>query len=433
MRWRGPGTPTRATPWGRRPADWELVPWRTFARRAISGIRVGHGAAVKQVTVRVRHRGVVERPLNHNRRREILTTNQTQVRAGEFIISKIDARNGACGFIPAELDHAVVTQDFPVYDVSPTVSHRFLDHLTATEQFWRLCESVSDGTTNRVRLNLERFDELVFPLPPIEEQCGIAAILDAIDEAVAACEAVIEATERLRKAFARELLTGGIPGRHSEWKHVPGAGTVPSCWDVLPLGSCGRWLSGGTPSKKEPRYWHSSVPWVSPKDMKALRISESEDHISPEAVVGGATVAEEGTILMVVRGLILARTFPVGILTRPAAFNQDIKALCCRADVHPDFLVQVLAARAQAFLAYVDEATHGTKRLPTEALFSVPIALPPEDEQTLIVSAIGVLSSRLETETGTLRELRGVKAALAEALLTGELRMEVVETEAVVR
>ena len=49
-----------------------------------------------------------------------------------------------------------------------------------------------------------------------------------------------------------ELLTRGLPGRHSAWADVPGLGTVPACWEVVRLGDVGRLALGwdaiqGTP------------------------------------------------------------------------------------------------------------------------------------------------------------------------------------------
>ena len=81
-------------------------------------------------------------------------------------------------------------------------------------------------------------DVAAYPLalPPLAEQRAIAAVLDAIDEAIERTEEVIAATERLRDALLHELLTRGLPGRHSEWADVPGLGTVPACWDVVRLG-----------------------------------------------------------------------------------------------------------------------------------------------------------------------------------------------------
>ena len=61
-------------------------------------------------------------------------------------------------------------------------------------------------------------------------------MLDSIDEAIERTEAVIAATERLRDALLHELLTRGVPGWHTEWKEVPGIGTIPADWEVVRLG-----------------------------------------------------------------------------------------------------------------------------------------------------------------------------------------------------
>ena len=73
-------------------------------------------------------------------------------------------------------------------------------------------------------------------LPPLAEQRAIAAVLDSIDEAIERTAAVIAATEQLRDSLLHELLTRGVPGWHSEWKNVPGLGTIPADWEVVRLG-----------------------------------------------------------------------------------------------------------------------------------------------------------------------------------------------------
>ena len=61
-------------------------------------------------------------------------------------------------------------------------------------------------------------------------------MLDSIDVAIKRTEAVIAATEHLRDALLHELLTRGVPGWHTEWKEVPGIGTIPAGWGVKQLG-----------------------------------------------------------------------------------------------------------------------------------------------------------------------------------------------------
>ena len=72
--------------------------------------------------------------------------------------------------------------------------------------------------------------------PPLDEQRRIAAVLDAIDEAIERSQAVIAATEELRRSLLHELLSRGVPGWHSEWREVRGLGVVPACWEVVRLG-----------------------------------------------------------------------------------------------------------------------------------------------------------------------------------------------------
>src|ERR1043166_662087 len=71
-------------------------------------------------------------------------------RTGQFILSRIEARNGAIGIVPPELDGAVVTNDFPLFAPNAgRISIAFLTWLSRTLGFVDLCVRASEGTTNR--------------------------------------------------------------------------------------------------------------------------------------------------------------------------------------------------------------------------------------------------------------------------------------------
>jgi type I restriction enzyme S subunit len=89
----------------------------------------------------------------------------------------------------------------------------------------------------------------------------------------------------------------------------------------------------------------------------------------------------ENTVAIVVRGMILAHTFPVSVLRVPATINQDLKALLPRESLQPQFLANCLRAQAAAVLDRVSEAGHGTKRLDTEALRQIRVPQVPESLQ----------------------------------------------------
>ena len=101
-------------------------------------------------------------------------TRRMQVRAGEFIASRIDARNGAFGLIPEELDGAVVTNDFPVFVVDERcLLPEYLHWLSKTPDFVDACKAASEGTTNRVRLKEDRFLQIDIRLPTLDVQLHI--------------------------------------------------------------------------------------------------------------------------------------------------------------------------------------------------------------------------------------------------------------------
>jgi type I restriction enzyme S subunit len=192
-------------------------------------------------------------------------------------------------------------------------------------------------------------------------------------------------------------------------------------WKSEKLGAAGTWLSGGTPSKKESALWAGDIPWVSPKDMKRLRIRDAIDHVSVAALENGTQLAPIGSLLMVVRGMILAHTFPAALVQHPVAFNQDIKALVPSASFDSEFLLSWLQSKAQDVLRLVDVANHGTKRLPSERLFDLDLVCPPLPEQRKIAAILSSMDDTIEASRTVIDQLQVVKKALMAELLTSGL------------
>lgn len=123
----------------------------------------------KEVTVRLWGKGVNLRGVKSGA--EFGDGKRYFVTPGQFIVSKIDARHGAFGVIPEELNNAVVTSDFPVFSVVPDqLNVKYLDWLSKTPAFVNACKKASEGTTNRVRLKEARFSNIKIELPDLSVQ-----------------------------------------------------------------------------------------------------------------------------------------------------------------------------------------------------------------------------------------------------------------------
>lgn len=192
-------------------ATWHEVEMGHLLRPAQQWTDIVPTGCYMQVTVRLWGKGVVPRGVVSGA--DIAATQQRKIRAGQFIISKIDARNGALGLVPAELDGAVVSNDFPVFDINQDeVEPRFLEWLSKTHNFVDLCRRSSEGSTNRVRLTESRFLGLRITIPSLSEQRRIVAQLDEVERLAKDRQAAIETMEKEAEAVLRSVFDRIIDG-----------------------------------------------------------------------------------------------------------------------------------------------------------------------------------------------------------------------------
>jgi type I restriction enzyme S subunit len=195
---------------------------------------------------------------------------------------------------------------------------------------------------------------------------------------------------------------------------------LPSSWRWCRLGHFGGLLGGGTPSKANAAFWSGSIPWVSPKDMKRSLIDDAEDHISDAAAEQSAVKRiPTGSLLFVVRGMILAHAFPVALTAREVTINQDMKALVLALpEMGPYLLWACKAARAR-ILQQVERSSHGTCRLDTRRVQETPIPLPPLPEQRRIVSRLESLMRQCDELEFRLRQADQAASKLTESMVAG--------------
>lgn len=163
--------------------NFKLVRIGRFLIKNRTRINIQDDKEYQRVTIKVNNKGVVPRDIELGR--NIGTKQQYLVSQGQFLMSKIDARNGAFGLVSQELNGAIVTNDFPAFDInSNIINPEFLVLITTTKEFLKFAQSCSSGTTNRQRIDIDSFLNVKIPLPPLEEQDRIVkAYNNRINEA----------------------------------------------------------------------------------------------------------------------------------------------------------------------------------------------------------------------------------------------------------
>lgn len=182
----------------------QLVPLGDVLVRSDEPAALSADVEYHEVTIKLWGKGVVSRG---KVRGGDVVTNRRFVRAGQFILSKIDARNGAVGIVPPELDGAIVSNDFPSFTVrdAKRADSTFLGWLARSPGFVELCKAASEGTTNRVRIKESKFLRQEVLLPLLAEQQAVVARLDALAYKTRLLAAHLDAIEAEAKAFVVSL------------------------------------------------------------------------------------------------------------------------------------------------------------------------------------------------------------------------------------
>lgn len=174
---------------------WPKVALSELLRRSDETTVIDPAAEYHEVTIKLWGKGVISRGKVSGS--DVVSARRV-VRANQLILSKIDARNGAIGLVPPELDGAIVSNDFPSFEFRDPdqCDAAFMGWLVRSSPFVELCKAASEGTTNRVRIKEDRFLDQQIVLPPLAEQQALVTRLDALAEKTRQVEAHLDAVER---------------------------------------------------------------------------------------------------------------------------------------------------------------------------------------------------------------------------------------------
>jgi type I restriction enzyme S subunit len=402
----------------------------------------------------------------------------THVKQQDILLNITGASIGRCALVPGTFVEGNVSQHVAIIRLFLSAIREFI-HLSLISPFFqKVIDDVQVGVS-REGLSMQRLRLFPMLLPPLAEQRRIVA---KVDELMSLCDRLEAAQtnrenrrDRLAAASLQRLNQPADPDAfrdHARFhlQHLPrlttipeqiqqlrqtilnlavrrklvpqdasdepaaeflgrrkiepdsAPWTIPAGWEWSSLSRFGETLGGGTPSKSHLEYWSGSIPWVSPKDMKVDWIHDAADHISETAIAhSSARLLPQGSLLMVVRGMILAHSFPTAISMVPLAINQDMKAIAPFRSDFTRFLLLLTKGMKSEVLRLVQRSTHGTCKLLTDDLFSLPFPVPPLAEQRRIVAKVEellALCDRLEAQltTAQTESRRLLEAVLHEAL-----------------
>ena len=184
---------------------------------------------------------------------------------------------------------------------------KYLRHVLTSDRFHQeFMRTVAGVGGSLLRARPAYVAEIEIPLPPIDEQRRIAAVLDAAEALWAKRSEALAKLETLTQAIFVDTF-----GDESKWP-------IGRLGDHVPT------TSGGTPSRSRPDYFGGHIPWVKSGELDIGLVTGTEESITDEALANSsAKLMPVGTVLLAMYGATVGEAAVLGI---EAATNQ---AVCC--------------------------------------------------------------------------------------------------------
>ena len=338
---------------------------------------------------------------------------------GDIVIRPTDLQNDQrsirVGFVK---ERGIITSAYiglhATGDWEPEYAYLYLSVVDSSKRIYGM------GSGLRQQLGWADIKRIPCLVPPRDEQAAIVKYL-------------AHANARINKAIAAKRLLIALL---DEKLRIDSA-AVFSQVDVndapaLPLKRLVKIRGGMTPSKENHAYWGGKVPWVSPKDVKSGTLYGSIDRITDAAVEETSiSLVSAGAVVVVVRGMILARTVPTAVLGVDATLNQDMKALIPRAGVmEPRYLRDWLHTHTSELLSVIETAGHGTKKLDTSTLMNLRVRVPGTEIQREVCTRVDDEARATRLAIGRVRDeialLQEFRTRLVADVVTGQVDVRAV-------
>ena len=383
---------------------WPLVSLGRAIRQRAEFVRIDDLQEYKRCRVQLHAKGIVLRDTVSGS--EIKTKEQQICRAGEFLVAEIDAKVGGYGIVPEDLDGAVVSSHYFLFETGASVlDRRYLDFFIRTPAF---ADQVrAQGSTNYAAIRPAHVLGYSIPLPPLDEQRRIVARIEEL-------AAKIEEARGLRRQSgesADTLLASAVSSldfANGVWRTVRAAvldqkGTVRSG----PFGS----------QLHHEEFVPSGVAAIGTRDVLVNRFAfDSGWYVTPERFEQLKRYQVfAGDVLATIVGASIGRFCVVPDGIPPAFTTKHVQALTLnRSIAEPRFVTYMLNYHTRcrrSLFAQVEGSAQPS--LNADKVLAIALPLPSPSEQRCIVADLDGLQAKL----GALKRLQAETAAELDTLL----------------
>lgn len=186
-------------------SEWRHLPAGKIARQRKEIVRLQPGIEYPTMGVRWHGKGAYDRGLVTTE--TVKAKSLYRAREGDFTFNRIDTHKGAFDVVPAELDGALATNEFPLYEVDQEeVDAHFLLLNFQQPAVLRQIGAIRAGSEGRARWKEADFEAWMIHVPPLPVQKRIVEVASAVDSQIRALSDEEARLRGVRAALVSEML-----------------------------------------------------------------------------------------------------------------------------------------------------------------------------------------------------------------------------------
>jgi len=352
------------------------------------------------VTAKRSRGGIVER--EKLKGKDIAVKNQFYIREGDFLISKRQIVHGACGFVPKQLEGAIVSNEYLVLNFTDKVIPEFWNFLSHTVSFQQICFHSSIGVhIEKMLFRVEQWYHWKINIPSLEEQEKIASFLGAVDTRLNQLCRKRELLQTYKRGVMQKLFSQEIRFKGAIGSPFPD-------WERKKLGEIASFFSGGTPSSTEAIYYLGEIPFIKSGEISSAK---TEQHLSKKGLENSsAKIVEVDDLLYALYG---ATSGEVAISKIKGAINQAV--LCIRSKAHKTiFLFNYLKSQKNTITGRYLQGGQGN--LSAEIMKGLIVPIPCIAEQEKIANFLTAIDRKIEAISRQIDECDRFKQGLLQKM-----------------
>lgn len=186
-------------------SDWQEYRLSDVLELTLNPIKMADELEYELITVRRRSGGVDSRGFYKGK--EVLVKSQFALKKDQFVISKRQIVHGAFGLVPCNLEGAIVSNEYNVFDVVPDLLDVHFFNLFSQTKYMRRAYFInSDGVhIEKLLFKTQSWLKTKVTIPSLSEQKKIVAFVGALDEKLVAINKQIELMQTFKKGLLQQM------------------------------------------------------------------------------------------------------------------------------------------------------------------------------------------------------------------------------------